>query len=259
MRGLAPFWIDPRDKTFDFPDVRLALKEPDGLLAIGGDLSPDRLAAAYRHGIFPWFNHDQPILWWSPDPRAVLFPDQLKVSRSLRKTLRKSPFTVTADRAFSEVIEACSGPRDNDLNSNGENESGTWITEEMKLAYKQFHDAGFAHSVECWSDDELVGGLYGVAIGQVFFGESMFTRQTDASKVAFVYLVKQLVQWGFRLIDCQIYSSHLESLGAESISREKFTQLLNQYCEQPGKSGHWQIDKPEVLLNMLLTNSDTEK
>lgn len=245
MRGLAPYWIDPRDKSFRFPDVRLALREPDGLLAIGGDLTPQRLEAAYRRGIFPWFNHGQPILWWSPDPRAVLFPDQLKISRSLRKTLRKQLFTVTADKAFTEVIEACSAPRREDDRT----DPGTWITSEMKLAYIQLHEAGLAHSVECWKNDELVGGLYGVALGKVFFGESMFTRMTDASKVAFVHLVKQLNRWGFALIDCQIHSAHLESLGAETISRDRFSQLLDQYCSSPGDRGTWTFEVTDTLLD----------
>lgn len=248
MRGLAPYWIDPRDRTYRFPDVRLALREPDGLLAIGGDLSPQRLEAAYRRGIFPWFNHDQPILWWSPDPRAVLFPERLKISRSLRKTLRKQVFTVTFDRAFADVIEACSGPRNND----GMADPGTWITPEMKQAYIQLHETGLAHSVECWQGDELAGGLYGVAIGNTFFGESMFTRVTDASKVAFVHLVRQLNQWGFSLIDCQIHSTHLESLGAESISRERFVQLLDQHCNKPGIPVPWKMDESEKLLGDLL-------
>lgn len=243
MRGLAPYWIDPHDRTFRFPDVKLALREPDGLLAVGGNLDPRRLVAAYRHGIFPWFNEDQPILWWSPNPRAVLFPGHLKISRSLRKTLRKELFTVSADRAFAEVIEACSAPRQYGKNP----EAGTWITAEMKQAYIQLHNNGLAHSIECWKNNELVGGLYGVAIGQVFFGESMFTRVTDASKVAFVYLVKQLTRWGFALIDCQIHSAHLESLGAESISRERFTQLLDRYCPTDGKPGSWTMDPPEQL------------
>lgn len=245
MRGLAPYWIDPRDRTYRFPDVRLALREPDGLLAVGGDLSPQRLEAAYRRGIFPWFNHDQPILWWSPDPRSVLFTAHLKISRSLRKTLRKRLFSVTSDTAFAEVVEACSEPR-----QYGETpETGTWITPEMKQAYIQLHEKGLAHSIECWREKELVGGLYGVAIGKVFFGESMFTRETDASKVAFVYLVKQLARWGFALIDCQIHSAHLESLGAESISRERFTQLLDQHCPKAGKKGHWTMDDADALLD----------
>ena len=253
MRGLAPFWIDPNDKTFRFPDVRLALPEPDGLLAVGGDLSPQRLQAAYRHGIFPWYNHDQPILWWAPDPRAVLFPEHLKISRSLQKTLRKTlhneSFSITADKVFEEVVEACSGPRISESDKNEEGDTGTWITPEMKQAYQQLHEIGVAHSVECWLDGKLVGGLYGVALGQVFFGESMFTRVTDASKVAFVHLVKQLTLWDYKLIDCQVYSAHLESLGAESIPREKFIQFLNLYCEAPGKPGPWQMADSKNLLD----------
>jgi len=254
MRGMAPFWIEPSDKTFRFPDVSLALPEPDGLLAVGGDLSPQRLQAAYRHGIFPWYNHDQPILWWAPDPRAILFPEHLKISRSLQKTLRKTlrneSFTITTDKAFSKVVEACSGPRANDDDNDDSSEPGTWITPEMKQAYQQLHEMGVAHSVECWLDEKLVGGLYGVALGQVFFGESMFTRVTDASKVAFVHLVKQLTLWDFKLIDCQITSAHLESLGAETIHREQFIQLLDQYCEAPGKPGLWQIADSEHLLKL---------
>lgn len=253
MRGLAPYWIDPRDKTYRFPDVRLALREPDGLLAIGGDLSPARLEAAYRRGIFPWYNHDQPILWWSPDPRAVLFPERLKISRSLRKALRKQAFRVTADQAFLEVIEACSAPRSQDKQS----DPGTWITSEMKQAYLQLHRAGLAHSVECWRDEQLVGGLYGVAIGRVFFGESMFTRVTDASKVAFVHLVRQLARWKFALIDCQIQSAHLESLGADTISRERFTQFLDQYCRKPGHPGPWVMEDTRTLLEDLVQTEKT--
>jgi len=237
MRGLAPYWIDPRGNNVDFPDVSLALDEPDGLLAIGGDLKPQRLLAAYRQGIFPWYNEGQPILWWAPNPRAVLFPEQLKISRSLRKTLRNKSFTVSLDRAFAEVVEACSGPRLND------DTPGTWITHEMKQAYRQLHKLGAAHSVECWQDEELVGGLYGVAIGRVFFGESMFTRRSDASKVAFVTLVQQLADWGFGVVDCQIHSQHLETLGAETISREQFTGLLDEFCDQP--SPPWELESSD--------------
>ena len=238
MRGLAPFWIDPRDQDFHFPDVDLALDEPDGLLAIGGDLKPQRLLSAYRQGIFPWYNEGQPILWWSPNPRTVLFPDKLKVSRSLRKTLRNQAFTVTLDQAFADVIEACSAPREYD------EQPGTWITADMKQAYRQLFTRGEAHSVECWFEGQLVGGLYGVAIGRVFFGESMFMRRRDASKVAFVTLVQQLARWGFGVIDCQVYSRHLASLGAETISRKRFTALLDDFCERPGPTGNWHFDPP---------------
>lgn len=236
MRGLAPFWIDAHSPTVEFPDVSLALDEPNGLLAIGGDLRPERLMAAYRLGIFPWYNHDQPILWWTPDPRAVLFPERLKVSRSLGKTLRKHPFRVTADQAFAEVMEACGGPR--------RGADGTWITPAIKHAYCRLHQLGLAHSVECWRGDELVGGLYGVAIGRVFYGESMFSRVTDASKVAFVYLVRQLQRWGYTLIDCQVRTDHLVSLGAETIPRAEFTRLLKRWCPKEGRPGPWVIEEP---------------
>lgn len=249
MQATAPYWIQPHDTGLEFPDVRLALDEPDGLLAIGGDLSTARLAAAYRKGIFPWYSNGQPILWWSPNPRSVLFPRELKISRSLRKTLRKNRFQISFDRAFADVIEACSGPRRQD------NDPGTWITAAMKRAYQQLHTQGLAHSVECWCDGQLVGGLYGIALGQVFFGESMFSRQADASKVAFVTLVQQLARWGFALIDCQIQSRHLDSLGAHIISREAFTTLLDQYCEQPGKAGLWTTESPDSSLSAEATTA----
>lgn len=234
MRGVAPFWIDPYDSTYRFPDVSLALQEPDGLLAIGGSLSPPRLISAYRHGIFPWYNEDQPILWWSPDPRAVLFPRKLHVSRSLRKTLRKSRFTITMDQAFAQVIAACSEPRPT--------QQGTWISPEMKAAYIKMHELGHAHSVECWQNGELVGGLYGLAFGKVFFGESMFSRVTDASKVAFVQFVKQLQSWGFLMIDCQVESKHLTSLGAELIPRSQFVHMLENLSYLPNQSTPWQFE-----------------
>ncbi|MGB5534984.1 MAG: leucyl/phenylalanyl-tRNA--protein transferase, partial [Thiogranum sp.] len=179
-----PLWITPGDRSLDFPDVSLALREPDGLLAVGGDLTADRILSAYRRGIFPWYSDKQPILWWSPDPRTVLFPARLKLSRSLRKTLRRARFRVTMDQAFREVIAACAAPRPGSF--------GTWITQDMADAYNALHETGCAHSVECWLDDRLVGGLYGVSTGRVFFGESMFSRVPDASKVAFAWLVRQL-------------------------------------------------------------------
>lgn len=237
----APYWLNIHDPS-DFPDVSLALVEPNGLLAIGGDLSETRLLSAYRRGIFPWYNEDQPILWWSPDPRAVLFPEQLRVSRSLRKTLRKQIFTIKFDTAFEQVISACAAPRPA--------QSGTWISEEMRMAYIRLHQAGHAHCMECWQGDNLVGGLYGIAIGQVFFGESMFSRVTDASKVAFVYLLRHLQARGFGLIDCQVSSAHLTSLGACDIQRSEFIQLLDKYCSQPGWTGAWQVD-PVVEQSIL--------
>ena len=234
MSGRGPFWIHPGDTSLSFPDISLALREPDGLLAIGGDLSPERLLAAYRRGIFPWYGHDQPILWWSPDPRTVLFPARLKISRSLRKRLRQDRFHIALDTAFDKVIAACAEPR--------AGSSGTWITAEMSQAYNQLHHQGYAHSVECWHEDRLVGGLYGVALGKVFFGESMFSRETDASKVAFAHIVRQLDAWGFALIDCQVYSSHLATLGAERITRSDFVARLNLLCNADSPPAPWRLD-----------------
>ncbi|MEE2730872.1 MAG: leucyl/phenylalanyl-tRNA--protein transferase [Pseudomonadota bacterium] len=207
--------------TQDFPPIEHALDDPNGLLAAGGDLSPERLIDAYSKGIFPWFDKDQPILWWSPSPRAVLFPDQLHVSRSLRKTLRKGTYQVTMDTAFTRVIRACSEPR--------QYSDGTWITEDMMAAYTRLHELGFAHSVEAWRGNDLVGGLYGIALGRMYFGESMFSRATDASKVAFVHLVGQLKAWGFELIDCQVENPHLVSLGSTNVDRATFKELLHNH------------------------------
>ena len=217
-----------------FPPVELA--SPEGLLAVGGDLRAERLLEAYRHGIFPWYNPGQPILWWSPDPRAVLFPAKLKVARSLRKTLRRKDFDVTLDTAFREVMRQCALPRP------GNPAGGTWITPEMIEAYAVLHDRGLAHSVESWREGKLVGGLYGVAMGNAFFGESMFSRETDASKVAFVHLVRQLERWGYAFIDCQLSSAHLFSLGAEEIRRHDFMARLEQALKQPERSGRWRFD-----------------
>lgn len=233
----APYLLDINNKT-DFPDVELALREPDGLLAVGGDLSIERLITAYQQGIFPWYNEGQPILWWSPDPRMILIPDEVKISRSLAKKIRKQNFKITFDTHFSDVIKACSKPR----LEKGITQNETWILDDMIEAYVRLHEAGYAHSVECWQDDTLVGGLYGIAIGNVFFGESMFSRVSDASKLAFVYLCKQLQQWGFKLIDCQVYTAHLESLGAKMISRQQFIRSINQNTNKNKPSEKWQID-----------------
>ncbi|HKJ77270.1 MAG TPA: leucyl/phenylalanyl-tRNA--protein transferase [Gammaproteobacteria bacterium] len=233
MRQGAPFWLDPGDDSHAFPDPALALEEPNGLLALGGDLTPRRLLNAYRLGIFPWYSAGQPILWWTPDPRAVLFPERLHVSRSLRKALRRGTLTATLDTAFDAVVAACAEPRPD--------QDGTWITEEMRAAYGELHRLGHAHSAEAWHEGRLVGGLYGVAIGRVFFGESMFTRHTDASKVAFVRLVRQLEAWRFGLVDCQMYSGHLARFGAEEIPRARFMALLDDYCERPGPA-RWTLD-----------------
>ena len=217
--------LDATDPAAPFPDPENAEQDPDGLLAIGGDLTPARLLNAYRRGIFPWFGEHDPILWWSPDPRMVLFPDKLRISRSLAKTLRKTSFRVSFDQAFSRVIRACAGPR--------RNEPDTWLSAEMIQAYEQLHQHGIAHSAEVWLGDELVGGLYGIAMGRIFFGESMFSRLSDASKVAFVQLVKRLQRAGYELIDCQVYTRHLESLGAELILRSEFQKLVDAGIEHP--------------------------
>ncbi len=216
-------WLQRDDLSF--PPLEKAMREPNGLLAAGGDLSPERLLAAYRHGCFPWYQEGQPLLWWSPDPRTVLFPEELHVSRSLRKTLRQETFTVTFDRAFQAVIEGCAGPR--------RYADGTWITTPMQNAYLALHRLGVAHSVEVWQDGRLVGGLYGLAMGRLFFGESMFSRATDASKVGFVALVERLRDWGFKLIDCQMPTQHLASFGARAIPREAFAEALSRYLDGP--------------------------
>lgn len=231
MSGRAPYWLNPEDPDAPFPPVEHALRDPDGLLAIGGDLSPERLLRAYRRGIFPWYGPGQPILWWSPDPRMVLEPAALKVSRSLRKTLRRQPYRITLDQAFTAVMRGCAGPRGD--------AQGTWITSEMERAYLRLHELGYAHSVEAWQDADLVGGLYGVALGRVFFGESMFSRRRDASKVAFAQAVTQLRACGYRLIDCQVASQHLTRFGATLIPRREFIAQLNQWCDQETRSAPW--------------------
>lgn len=211
--------LDPSD--IRFPDPRQALSEPNGLLAIGGDLSPARLLEGYRHGIFPWFAADEPILWWSPDPRTVLFPERLKIHRSLRKTLKRQPFELRVDSDFSGVLQGCAAPRPG--------QDGTWITAEMQQAYLALHTMGYAHSIECWQDGRLVGGLYGVRLGRMFFGESMFSRVSDASKVALVALCQGILGFTPAVIDCQFSTAHLESLGAVPILRTDFLVLLDQY------------------------------
>lgn len=222
-------WLARDDLAF--PPVERALREPNGLLAAGGDLSPQRLVNAYRAGIFPWFEQGQPILWWSPDPRTVLRPDEVHVSRSLAKVMRQGRFQVTFDQAFADVIDACAAPRDYT--------DQTWITDTMRQAYIQLHALGYAHSVEVWDGERLVGGLYGMAIGQLFFGESMFSRADNASKVGFVTLARHLAASGFVLIDCQMPTRHLESLGAAAIPRARFVELLRQHIDAPSIAG-WQ-------------------
>jgi leucyl/phenylalanyl-tRNA--protein transferase len=229
----AIVWLSPDDRVDAFPPVTHALKEPDGLLAAGGDLSPERLQAAYRRGIFPWYSRGQPILWWSPDPRAVLVPAELKVSRSLAKTIRNAGFDVRFDTAFAAVIAACG---DSKLRA-----EGTWIVREMRAAYCKLHELGLAHSVEVWRGPELVGGLYGVALGRVFYGESMFSRERDASKVALKFLCDELIRREFALIDCQMATSHLMSLGAKLIPRSEFIDAVAAHARPPDPAGQWEI------------------
>jgi len=213
-------WLEP-ESSASFPAVETSLIEPDGLLAAGGDLSTQRLIRAYKEGIFPWYSPGEPILWWSPDPRFVLFPEQIKISRSLGKNIRNSSFEIRMDTAFEQVISICaSQPR--------KDQPGTWITNEMRAAYINMHHAGHAHCVECWNGDELVGGLYGIHTGQVFCGESMFSRQSNASKIALVHLCQFLQHHGFKLIDSQVYTEHLERLGAKMIPRSEYIDILQQ-------------------------------
>ncbi|MDM8523157.1 leucyl/phenylalanyl-tRNA--protein transferase [Desulfococcaceae bacterium HSG8] len=208
------------------------LSRSDGLLAIGGDLSQERLLLAYRMGIFPWFSEDEPIIWWSPDPRLVLFPEEIRVSKRLRRTIRKNTFHVTTDTAFSQVITACAQAKRRD-------DQGTWIVDEMIEAYCRLHESGFAHSAEAWCDGELAGGLYGISLGKSFFGESMFTRVSDASKVAFVKLVEHLKESSFDIIDCQVRTNHLVSFGAREIPRKSFLKQLARSVDKPTKIGKW--------------------
>jgi leucyl/phenylalanyl-tRNA---protein transferase len=240
-----------------FPPVDQALHDPNGLLAAGGNLSPKRLLEAYRHGIFPWFNADEPILWWSPDPRMVLFPQEFRISRSLRKTLRHGNYEVRADSAFEQVMRACAAPRDG--------QQGTWIHDSVISAYTTLHHQGYAHSIEVWmpgtsfqfqvegetgrqraGDDELelelAGGLYGVSIGRMFYGESMFSRCTDASKIALAHLALQLARWNFGMIDCQMNTRHLASLGARDIPRTEFIARLQELLNYPDTASPWKLE-----------------
>ena len=221
-----------------FPPVEHALRTPNGLLAAGGELTPARLLDAYRHGIFPWFNEDDPILWWSPDPRMVLFPAEFKIARSLRKTLRNKTYEVRTDTAFERVMHACAAPR---------NGQGTWIHDKMVAAYSELHRVGVAHSVECWLAGELVGGLYGIAIGRMFYGESMFSRRSNASKVALAHLAAQLSRWNFGMIDCQMNTPHLASLGAREIPRAEFIQRLQELIHYPDITSPWRFDEYESV------------
>ncbi|MCB2221944.1 MAG: leucyl/phenylalanyl-tRNA--protein transferase [Bacteroidetes bacterium] len=213
-----------------FPDPENA--DHSGLLAIGGDLSAERLILAYANGIFPWYSQDDPVLWWSPDPRMILYPHQLKISKSMRQSLRNKNYEVRFDTSFSDVIRACKqAPR--------QGQEGTWITKEMQEAYIHLHDLGWAHSVETFLDNKLVGGLYGVSIGKAFFGESMFFEQRDASKIALVYLVDKLIEWNFTFIDAQVETEHLRRMGAINISRKQYLELLRKAINYPTIKGKW--------------------
>ena len=233
VRGdlLMPIFKLPHEHIFPPPD----LAEDNGLLAVGGDLSESRLLAAYSMGIFPWYSEGDPVLWWSPDPRLVLFPKELKISRSLRQTIKKGIFRATMDSAFEEVITNCAAIHRKD-------DGGTWITDEMADAYIRLHHSGFAHSVEVRAEGELAGGLYGVSLGSAFFGESMFTRKSNASKVAFAALVQQLLKWNFSFIDCQITTPHLSGLGAREIPRSNFLEILKSALQHPAKKEKWKIE-----------------
>jgi leucyl/phenylalanyl-tRNA--protein transferase len=229
-RSMIP-WLDVQDP---FPAVSHALREPNGLLAAGADLSVARLIDAYRHGIFPWYSDDQPLLWWSPDPRMVLFPTRFKLSRSLKKRLRRRDYEIRTDSAFDAVMRACAEPR--------RGQGGTWITAGMITAYGALHHRGVAHSVETWIGGALTGGLYGVALGRMFYGESMFALATDASKIALAHLARQLQRWNFGMIDCQMTTAHLASFGACEIPRAEFIRKLPELVNYPSCSGVWRFD-----------------
>jgi leucyl/phenylalanyl-tRNA--protein transferase len=233
MQTLPLRRIQPGDPPEAFPDPARALREPDGLLAVGGDLSPARLLYAYQHGIFPWYDTGLPILWWSPDPRAVFLPDTLHTSRSLLKRMKRGGYDFRIDSAFAEVMQACAGPRSQHPGG------GTWLNLEMQAAYQELHGLGHAHSVELWIDGELKGGLYGVALGRVFFGESMFSRATDASKIVLAELMPLLDSWDYAFMDCQVQSDHLQRMGSVPVPRAEFLELLAKLCSEPVSPQAW--------------------
>jgi leucyl/phenylalanyl-tRNA--protein transferase len=234
MRSILDLHRLGDDPLAPFPPTRQALRSPNGLLAWGGDLHPDRLLAAYRRGIFPWYQEGQPVLWWTPAPRCVIVPGDVHLSRRTRRRYNSGIFRLTIDAAFTEVISACAEPRERD--------GGTWITRDMHDAYVRLHRRGHAHSLEVWQEVELVGGIYGLSIGSMFFGESMFSRQTDASKVALVALCRCLQQWGYGLLDCQVGNPHLFSMGAIELQRAAFEELLGDLVAEPRDPGLWTGD-----------------
>ena len=231
MNNGRVIWLSQDDPPDSFPPVSAALAEPDGLLAAGGDLSSERLLRAYQSGIFPWYDEGQPLLWWSPDPRCVFLPGDFHVSRKLQRELRRSSAELRVNTAFPEVIRECAGPR--------RSEQGTWITPDMIEAYERLHDQGWAHSIEIWESDRLVGGLYGLAIGQTFFGESMFSRMSNASKMALLFMANHLEAGAFQLLDCQVVSGHLETLGARIMPRSDFVERLASACLPPDPFRNW--------------------
>lgn len=234
-------WLDP--EQIAFPSTEHAMTEPNGLLAAGGELSSDWLLHAYNKGIFPWFSDGEPILWWSPSPRTVIYTNELHISKSLAKTIKKQAFHISFDQAFTDVMVACAKPRENQGNE------GTWITDEVITAYIHLHELGHAHSVEVWHESVLVGGVYGIALGRMFFGESMFSRVSNGSKIALFYLARQLKEWQYVAIDCQVYNPHLERMGAQEISRATFESLLSQHVENI--PCHWLsspfLERPDKL------------
>ena len=232
-------WISSDDPPDSFPDIESAFDVPDGLLAAGGDLSAERLLYAYRHGIFPWYDDGQPILWWSPDPRCVLRPHEFHVSRRLRRSLSRGNFDVSFNQAFDDVIAACAEERGG--------QQGTWITAEMTGAYSNLHQQGWAHSIEIWRAGRLEGGLYGLSIGRAFFGESMFSRQTNASKAAMLCLCQQLIRHDFEILDCQVESPHLISLGASLMPRPRFAAVIRRACKTNAQFRAWPAERRQVL------------
>ena len=231
MSGGRVVWLTATDTPESFPPVENALREPDGLLAAGGDLSTPRILAAYRQGIFPWYDNGQPLLWWSPDPRCVFRPGDLHISRRLHRDLRRSAWEIRMNTAFGDVIRACAGPR--------RHEQGTWITQDMQTAYARLHSEGWAHSIEVWQDNELVGGLYGLAIGRALFGESMFSRQSNASKMALLFVDRLLSAGTLGILDCQVQSSHLLTMGAVTMPRAEFVGRLGDLCSPPDPFLDW--------------------
>ena len=242
MSNNRVIWLSPDDPAESFPPITRALTEPDGLLAAGGDLSKERLLYAYRNGIFPWYEEGQPLLWWSPDPRCVFLPDDFHVSRRLRREQRQSTAEIRINTAFPDVVRECAGPR--------RSEQGTWITPAMMRAYEDLHEQGWAHSIEVWQSGKLAGGLYGLIIGKAFFGESMFSRKSNASKMALLFVARRLLSSDICLLDCQVVSSHLTSLGARVVPRLEFISRLDAACEMPNPFNNWP-DTPTQCRDLL--------